>query len=198
MTKTIQELKIKVESGTVLTRVRREEGIESTHELLVLVPKAISEGISLDSLDRINVDINDIASDRIKTTKIGDIVLKLSTPYDSVYVDEAEQGLVIPSYFAVLRGIDSQVIDPKYLAYVLGSTYGKKYLMSLSSGVVNAMIKLRDILTIPIPMLPLEEQEILGNLYSAFWQKRAAMKVYLANEEALMNTIIIDSIRKEV
>ena len=198
MTKTIEELKLEIISGTVLNRVRVDHSSDSTIDLKVLMPKAISDGIDLESLDEITVEIESIAQRKIKTTMIEDIVLKLTTPFDSVLITDDSLGLVVPSYFAILRSYDFQNINPKYLAFVLNSSYGKSRLASMTTGVANAMLKIKDIMTFPVPILPAKEQEMLGDLYISFCEKRTAMKKYLASEEALMDNIITEAISKEV
>lgn len=197
MVKTIGDLNLIVESGSVLNRIRAEKNAENTLNMKVLMPKAVSDGIDMSATDLITVDETLLAEKRIKTTDLEDVVLKLTTPYDSVMIQEEEMGFVIPSYFAVIRNFDLRIINPKYLAFFLSSTYAKNYLFSVTTGASTAMLKIRDVLSIPVPMLPREEQEMLGDMYLAFCNKRAALKKYLASEEAMMDAIIVDAIRRE-
>lgn len=198
MTKTIGELNIKVESGTVLNRVRIPEDQKTAVPTKVLTPSAITNGIDLDTLDDITIDMNTIMNRKIKTTHIQDIILKLTTPYDSILINSGYEGLIVPSYFAILREFDLRVINYKYLAFILNSTYGRSRLAAMTTGAANAMLKIKDVLSFPVPMLPREQQEMLGQLYVDFCEKKAALKKYLASEDNMMDAIITDAINKEV
>ena len=198
MTTTMEELKIEVISGTVLNRVRVDKGHKESVDLKVMMPKAITDGINLDTLEDITVAVDSIANRKIKTTHVQDIILKLTTPYDSVFITEEDQGFVVPSYFAILRYFDPRVINPRYVAFILNSTYGKEQLTAMTTGTPTAMLKIKDVLSFPVPMLPIEKQKLLGDLYIAHCGKRASMKKYIDKEEILINSILKDAIGKEV
>ena len=197
MVKTIGELGITVESGTVLSRIKAKDERDSVTRL-VLLPKAVSEGIDLENMETIDVGPGMIDAKRVKTTSSWDVVMKLTSPYEAVSIKPEYQEYVIPSYMAVLRNCDWNVIHPWYLAAVLNSSYVKRYLSSVTSGTSIAMLKIKDILTIPIPVLPVQEQERLGEIYITFVDKRMAMKRLLASEEAMVNVILRDAIKGEV
>ena len=194
----IGSMNVSVESGTVLNRVQIEKDSEGSVTIKALLPKALVGGIDVNALDEITVKIEAIASKKVKTTQEGDVVIKLTTPYDVAYITDEYQGLLVSSHCAIIRGLNPEEINAKYLAYVLSSPYGKDYLGSVTTGASTAMLKVRDIISIPIPMLPLQEQEMLGDIFLAFCKKRAALKEMLSNEEAVQSAMIMDAIRREV
>ena len=102
LVKTIGELGITVESGTVLSRIKAKDERDSVSRL-VLLPKAVSEGIDLENMDTIDVDPGMIDAKRVKTTSSWDVVMKLTSPYEAVSIKPEYQEYVIPSYMAVDR-----------------------------------------------------------------------------------------------
>lgn len=157
----------------------------------MLLPRTLAEGIDPDTLEEIIVDEEALTSNRIKVTREGDVVIKLTTPYDAAYITEEFVGLVITSHCVLIWNLNPDEIDDRYLAYVLYSPYGKDCLSSRTSGTASSMLKVRDIMGFPIPMLPLEEQELLEDLYLAFCRRKSVLKQMLANEDAVQGTLII-------
>lgn len=121
----IGSLNVRVESGSVLSRVQAVADRGNGTPAKVLLPKAIAGGIDADALEEIMVDGEALASNRIKMTREGDVVVKLTTPYDAAYITEEFAGLVVPSHCVLIRDLHPAEIDARYLAYVLSSPYGK-------------------------------------------------------------------------
>ncbi len=196
----IGALNVRVESGTVISRVQikdADENSEGVEKVRVLLPKAISDGIDTDALEEIYVSEKQLDAGKIRLTREGDIVIKLTTPYDAAYITEELSGIVVPSHCAVISNLLPQEMDAKYLVYVMSSPYGLDCLSSMTSGTATAMLKVRDIFRFPIPMLPLDEQQALGELYMAFQKKRTVLRQMLNTEKLAQDAMIMDAIRRE-
>ena len=76
-------------AGQIMTRVTDEEAMGKT--VKVLVPKSIVDGIIVK--EDLGEAILSKEIDEDKYTKEGDVVIKLSTPYDAAYVTEKDVGL---------------------------------------------------------------------------------------------------------
>ena len=79
-------------AGQIMTRVSADnkENAEVVDIVKVLVPKSISDGVIVkEDLGEANI-IKKIDED--KFTKEGDVVIKLSTPYDAAYVTKEDEG----------------------------------------------------------------------------------------------------------
>ena len=81
-------------AGQIMTRVTEDNN--DGEAVQVLAPKAISNGIIIKEDLGKAVLSKDV--DENKYTKEGDVVIKLSTPYDAAYVTSKDIGLVIPSF----------------------------------------------------------------------------------------------------
>ena len=94
----LKDITHKIYSGQIITRVeaKAEIGDRVVEERKVLVPKAILEGRIIHS-DLGLVKLKRKA-DENRVTKEGDIILKLSTPHDAVYIQKEDEGLMVPSF----------------------------------------------------------------------------------------------------
>lgn len=194
-------LDCQVASGTVISRIAVKDAKPDDVELFeekVLLPKALDGGIIKEELGSVIVSRKQMQSGRVMITEKGDVVIKLTTPYDTAYVSEKDAGIIISSHCAVIRGLNPDEVDSRYLSYVLSSPYGKDTLSSMTNGAATAMLKVRDIISIPIPMVSMEEQKYLGDLYELSCRKRAVLRGIQINERKVMDSLIMDAIEKEI
>ena len=197
----IGQIASQVASGTVISRISIKvikAGIGELCEEKVLLPKALDGGIIKEELGTVIVARKQIESGKVMKTQKGDVVIKLTTPYDTAYVSEKDVGIIISSHCAVIRGLNPDEVDSRYLSYVLSSPYGKDTLSSMTNGAATAMLKVRDIISIPIPMVSMEEQRYLGDLYELSCRKRAVLRGIQINERKVMDSMIMGAIEKEI
>lgn len=67
----------------------------------VLIPKAISNG-RVNPLELATLDVK-IGVDSKRITQEGDIVMKLSTPYDACIITKEDEGLLVPSFCVIIK-----------------------------------------------------------------------------------------------
>ena len=108
--------------GQIMTRVTadRDSGDNVVDTVKVLVPKAISSGVIVKE-DLGDAELTKVI-DEDKFTQAGDVVIKLSTPYDAAYVTEEYAGIAIPSFCAAIRITDENEMDATYLSAFLNSS----------------------------------------------------------------------------
>lgn len=177
--------------GQILTRVTNmgNEG----KAVPVLSPKAIVSGvINKDDLGEA-VLTKDI--DEKKYTKEGDVVIKLSTPYDAAYVTEEMAGLVIPSFCAVVRAKEDAPADTKYLSAFLNSSYVRDQLVSKVVGSTRPMLKISDINGLEIPEVTEQDMRDIGEAYFLSGRKKLILNEMIKAEERLMESIVLASIK---
>lgn len=176
--------------GQIMTRVTAVGGNEGK-TIRVLSPKAISNGV---------ININDVGTaiiskeiDNDKFTREGDVVIKLSTPYDAAYITAETVGLAVPSFCAIIRKSCSE-IDAGYLSAFLNSRYVRDQLTAKVSGGVRPMVKVTDIRSIEIPNISESDMKDIGVAFMLSGKKKEALLGMIRAEEQIMNAIVMNSI----
>ena len=153
---------VDIMTGVPMSRAKKIAGDDDPVKVKVLIPGAMSSGRIVDSL---------IATEEVSKVKEelflreGDVVVKASTPYDCVFVDKRNEGLLPTSFGLILRARSQDAVDMRYLAAYLGLESINKELQSMSKGMSIKLIKKRDLEGLMVPVPTLEEQARLGSLY---------------------------------
>lgn len=192
----ISDVSEKINSGQIISRVEAKEevGEEVLEERKVLIPRAIAGGRVTHS-DLGTVKLKKVV-DEDRITRQGDIVLKLSTPYDAAYIEKDDEGLVVPSFCSVIRGVDSSKVDARFITAYINTDYVREVLKSKVAGTTMPMIKLSDVKDLEIPNVPLAKQKTLGKAYALSCQKQDLLREMLYNEQTLINAVILNAIRE--
>lgn len=179
-------------AGQIMTRVTEDNN--DGEPVQVLAPKAISNGIIIKEDLGKAVLSKDV--DENKYTKEGDVVIKLSTPYDAAYVTSKDIGLVIPSFCATIRISNDNLIDAKYLSAFLNTSYVRNQLTAKVVGSSRPMIKISDIRALEIPEVSIEEMRDIGEAYILSGRKKGILLEMVQTESMLMENIILASIKE--
>lgn len=176
--------------GQIMPRVTSESN-DYGKPIRVLSPKAISNGI---------INMDDVSSTLItkeigkdKYTREGDVVIKLSTPYDAAYITSETAGLVIPSFCAIIRPSSSR-INAKYLSAFLNSKYVRDQLTAKVSGGIRPMVKVTDIRCLELPNISEADMKDIGEAFMLSGKKKETLLKMIYTEEQIMNTIVMNSI----
>lgn len=182
--------------GQIMTRVTadRDSGDNVVGTVKVLVPKAISSGVIVKE-DLGDAELTKVI-DEDKFTQAGDVVIKLSTPYDAAYVTEEYAGIAIPSFCAAIRITDENEMDATYLSAFLNSSYVREQLTAKVVGSARPMIKVTDIRALEIPKLSVEDRRDIGKAFILSGQKKATLQEMIDNESRLMENIVLASIKE--
>ena len=175
--------------GQIMTRVTADRD-----SVKVLVPKAISSGVIVKE-DLGDAELTKVI-DEDKFTQAGDVVIKLSTPYDAAYVTEEYAGIAIPSFCAAIRITDENEMDATYLSAFLNSSYVREQLTAKVVGSARPMIKVTDIRALEIPKLSVEDRRDIGKAFILSGQKKATLQEMIDNESRLMENIVLASIKE--
>lgn len=171
--------------GQILTRVATDENSEIQYK--VLQPKAIGNGVIKDDF------LNDVGFvkevEREKFTKEGDVVIKLSTPYEAVVIDENHVDLVIPSFCAVIR--TEEGINPYYICALVNSSYIKDQIKARIAGTVRPMVKISDLRTVEIPEISKEKMNSLGEEYKLSLKKLDLLSQIINAEKEIMDNKLL-------
>lgn len=174
--------------GQNMTRISAENTAgNSLKKVRVLIPKAIVEGQVIEK-DLGDADIvKEIDAD--KYTQEGDIVIKLSSPYDSALIGGGLTGIAIPSFCAVIR-VNEDDYDRQYLTAVLNTEAVRKRLAARVAGSIRPMIRIADLKDLTLPLIAKEDMEAIGKAYLLSGSKRKTLHEMADIEKAIMENII--------
>ena len=159
-----------------------EDNDSSLKEGKILVPKAIDDGLIDHSLlQRVKLDKE--VKDKFYTKK-GDVIMKLSTPYDSCFIDrEEDEGLIVPSFSLIIRGLKSDY-DPYFIMAFLSSRYAWNQIERLRSGRTITILSNESVAELDIPEFKKLERERISKRYKNYLEfKRMSSEIIELEKE---------------
>ena len=180
-----------VTSGQIMSRVALEEGKKgkSKPDQTVLetakavIPKAIAGG-----------HIDD--GDSNKRTAVGDIIVKLSTPYDSAVVASGQDNLIATSFCALIKGLSNDYL-PEFVCAYLNTQMMKDKLKASTSGSTIPLLRVGDLKLVEIPEIDITKQRQAVDAISLNAQRRKLYEAMLEQCDVLEESIIMTVIEKE-
>ena len=170
---------------------KRERSYE---KIRILIPKAIHDGAVDHSLIEEQELIIDPRTGEAKDvtdfrTRIGDIVIKLSSPYDACVITERDAGLLIPS-FCLRIVVKEAKIDRDFLLAFFSSTVFLGELRKKCYGTVMALAKKSDFEKIDIPDIPLGKQIEIGRRFRKVETLKSQVRKYCSLERERLDRIL--------
>ena len=159
-----------------------EDNDSSLKEGKILVPKAIDDGLIDHSLlQRVKLDKE--VKDKFYTKK-GDVIMKLSTPYDSCFIDrEEDEGLIVPSFSLIIRGLKSDY-DPYFIMAFLSSRYAWNQIGRLRSGRTITILSNESVAELEVPEFKKLERERISERYKNYLEfKRMSSEIIELEKE---------------
>ncbi len=128
-------------------------------------------------------------------TNKGDIIIRLTTPYTAICINDKQEGLVIPSNFAIIR-LKEQIYIPEFVALFLNSELiGKKFFKSSISTTIP-LIKTKHLREIDISDIPLAVQEKIVELNQLQVKEKILLSCLMKEKDKLakasINKIIME------
>ena len=198
MTYQLSEIAKTISSGKLMNRVSVGKDVEDNSSYFYmqeLVPGAISGGVvHMDNTLQVRLKKRPLDN---KMTKQNDIIIKLSSPYDCALVTEAEEGLLVPSYCAIISGIDEKHINIKYLVGYLNSEFAREKMLIGVSTSAGAMVKQRSLSDLEIVVPDLKKQAVIGEAYWQSCQKKYVLEKMVLNQQGISDSIIDEVLRQE-
>ena len=176
-----------IKTGLVLSRKKAEieYDAKATYKLLSL--KNISEDgmIVNESFDEFTSNEN---LDEHYFTEEGDVLMRLSQPFTTVYIDKNYTGLLIPSYFAIIKVNETKVL-PQYIAWYLNTKNVKNELERSQAGSRIPSTNQHTIKNIPIVLTSINKQQVLIEFYQLHQREKLLYKKLLEEKELLFQGI---------
>lgn len=182
-----------IKTGAPMARARKiPEGGEA-RSVTILPPRALQNGSIVDS-ELVIEAVGEIKKEHY--TCEGDVVIKLSTPYDSAYIDKKHEGIVATSSVMILRKKPDAAVDMQYLSMFLGMPQANAVLQAVSTGqsTAMAMLKRQAVAEIEVPLLPLERQRELALLFQAVQERKRQYTRLIELDEELIVSQMSNSI----
>lgn len=189
---TIGEIAV-VRTGLVTVREKKKISSSQTCEYRVLNLKCIADEGYINK-KHIEIDEYPVGLKDDYLTSMGDILVRLSAPYTAVLIDQQDLcGIVVPSHFAIIR-VDSRYAAPEYIFWSLRRDKNRITMMQNSSGsTAFGTISSGLIASLPITLLPLHEQQIIGNLLLLSEREQELLNK-LAEEKKTYGTLLLNQI----
>ena len=156
----------------VLTRriVYDGDADSSLQEGKILVPKSINEGLIDHTLLQTS-RIGKLVKEKFYTRK-GDVIMKLSTPYDSCVIEKKEdEGLIVPSFSVIIRGIRAPY-DPYFIMAFLSSKRAWSQIERSRSGRALSIISNESVSELELPSFSETEMEVISTRFRRYLEFR--------------------------
>ena len=153
----------------------------------VIPPKALKAG-KIEHEELYELDYK-TEFDEKKLTKEGDIVVKLSSPYDAAFVTKEDEGLLITSFCIIIRNSGKNV-SSEFLSAFCNSGVYLRQVMNMVSGAMVPMITIGKIKEVKVNLLPMEEQEQVARYYRNLCEKETIMAQIISLEKEKLDTVL--------
>ena len=173
--------------GQITSRLEAKKNEDVEGSINVLTPKAINLGI-INNDEVLSIDyIKKPQEARI--TKEGDIVIKLSSPYDAAYVTSEDEGLLVSSFCIIARN-NGPVVTTDYLLTFFNSNVYRNQLLEMCTGAATPMATLSKIEDVMINILPKKEQQEVANYYKNTCKKQVLMEKIIGLEQEKIDVLL--------
>ena len=171
---------VEMVSGQIMTRIAvRNENEECVGTYKVVIPKAITSDALLNLAEMPEERVK-VKPDERRITALGDIVMKLSTPFDAAMVSENAVGCIVPSFCTIIK---PKNIDAQYLLAFLSSKICKGQLRDKVEGAVMTILTLGKIGDLDIPIPDRNTQMKIGRQFDDVQYKKQLMQRIIELEE---------------
>lgn len=115
-------------------------------------------------------------------TEEGDLLIRLSAPYTTIYIDKRRAGLLVPSYFSIIR-LKTQRFIPEYITWYLNSDKSKRELIRSQTGTAMSTTNNTIISSIDIKELPIEKQKLIAKIQALYLRERDLLNRLIKGKE---------------
>ncbi len=176
-----------VQTGLVLVRKRADDNRDA-HKYRMLTLKSfepqgwINEG-------EVDVFYSKEKLDSKYLTNKGDIIIRLTTPYTAICINDKQEGLVIPSNFAIIR-LKKQIFIPEFVALFLNSEIIEKQFFKSSISTTIPLIKTTHLRDMEIPDKTIDIQKKIVELNQLQVKEKILLSRLMKEKEKLAKTSI--------
>ena len=175
-----------VRSGLVLAR-KEAKGVSAFRYPLINLKSILAEGV----VDKETLDVFHAAEklDGTYLTQTNDVLIRLSSPYTAVLIDEGTAGIVISSNFVVIHP-DTSRLCPAYLFWLLSTEDMKKRVYASATSNMLAAVKASFFSQLEITVPSMDKQMHMGQLYLLARQESALLRRLADAKQQLCDVIL--------
>ena len=175
--------------GQITSRieVNEKKNEKAIGTVKVIPPKAIKAGKIVHE-ELYDVEYRTEFDDK-KLTKEGDIVVKLSSPYDAAYITKEDEGILITSFCIIIRNTGKDVLSEFITAFCNSEVYMRQ-VMNMVSGARVPMLTIGKIKEVKVKLLSVNEQEQVAKYYSKLCEKELVMEKIISLEKEKLDTVL--------
>lgn len=176
-----------IKTGLVLARKKAEikPNIKSRYRLLTV--RNIENDGTFNS-EPFEIFESKESLDKQYFTEEGDVLIRLSHPNTAVYIDTLRAGLLVPSYFAIIK-ITNNAIVPEFLSWYLNTSVVKTELMKSQTGTHIPSTNKNVLSALYIKQLPLQKQDLIIEINKLHIKEKELMTKLIGEKEKLYQAI---------
>lgn len=178
-----------VRSGLVLSRKQARTPTGIRYPLLNLRSIHPDGYIETEQLDVFEA-ADDLSSEYL--TQTGDIVIRLTSPYTAVLIDEALIGIVVSSNFVIIRANPRKIL-PGYLVWLINTPKIRRTIYENTSSNMLGAINARFFSEFDIPPLTVTQQQKIAEIYNLA-QKESKLLRQLSEQKERYYSLLLRSI----
>lgn len=183
----------RIKVGLVVSRKKAEVDLEVKAEYPLISLKNIqADGTFTD--EPIEIFKSKEVLDAEFFTREGNILVRLSHPNTAVLIDKEQEGLLIPSYFANVEIIDTNVL-PGYVAWYLNTDKVKGELLKSQTGSHIPSTNKQILEKISIPELDLSKQQMITELQQLYRKEKRLYQKLMAEKEKFYKAVTYSIIK---
>lgn len=176
-----------IKTGLVLTRKKAniKYEVKDKYNLLTL------NNIETDGVFNnkpFEIFLSNAKLDKQYFTQEEDILIRLSQPNTAVYIDENKVGLLVPSYFAIIK-LKTEDFIPQYITWYLNSNRFKKELLRYQTGSTITTTNISILKSINIKVIPMEKQKQIAKLQKLHLREKYLLKQLIDEKEKYYKAI---------
>lgn len=191
---TLESICDTITSGQITSRIEAKTDAETISEIQAIVPKTVENGkIKHGELASIKIKKE---PDTIRVTQKGDIIIKLSTPYDSALITSDDEGFMVTSFCVILRGF-SQRYNPAFISAYLNTKHVRELLKASTAGATTPLLKVSELKKLDLPNISLQKQHEIHGLYANNMKKIEILQDLLNVSFEMSESIILCNLEVE-
>ena len=184
-----------VRSGLVLARKKASLDYDIKENYRLISLKNIDDDGALNEEAFESFASNDRLNEEYFTQE-GDILIRLSAPYTAISIDKRTAGLLVPSYFSIIK-LKSKDYLSEYISWYLNSDKVKRELIRSQTGTAIATTNTKILSSINIKALPMDEQIKIAKIRELYLRERELLNKLIKEKERFYKGITKELINRK-